>query len=45
MLDGRMDLRAVEPHVAHDRARGRDLRLRDTAVGLGHVAHDLERGA
>ena len=44
MRDGRMDLRAVEPQLRHDLARRGDLRLRDAAVGLGHVAHDFERG-
>ena len=44
MPDGRVDLRAVEPQLRHDLARGRDLRLRDAPVGLGHVPHDFERG-
>ena len=44
MRDGRVDLRAVEPQLRHDLARGGDLRLGDAAVGLGDVAHDLERG-
>ena len=43
--DGRVDLRAVEPQLRHDLARGGDLRLGDAPVGLGDVAHDLERGA
>src|SRR5690242_1919918 len=41
MLDGRVDLRAVELHVVHDLARGGDLGLRDAAIGLRDVAHDL----
>ena len=45
VLDRGVDLRAVEPQLRHHLARGGDLRLRDAAVGLGDVAHDLERGA
>jgi phosphoribosylaminoimidazole-succinocarboxamide synthase len=41
MLDGRVDLRAIELHVVHDLARGGNLRLGDAAVGLGHVPHDF----
>ena len=43
MRNGRVYLRAVEPQLRHDLARRGDLRLRDAAIGLGHVAHDLER--
>ena len=44
MRDGGVDLRAVEPQLRHHLARRGDLRLGDAAVGLGDVAHDLERG-
>ena len=37
-----VDLHAVEPEFRHHLARGGDLRFGDTAVGLGHVAHDFE---
>ena len=43
--DGRVDLRAVEPQLRHDLARGGDFRLGNAAVGLGDVAHDFEGGA
>ena len=44
MRDGGVDLHAVEPQLRHDLARGGDLGFGDAAVGLGDVAHDLERG-
>ena len=44
MVDGGVDLHAVEAQLGHHLARGRDLVLGHAAVGLGDVAHDLERG-
>ena len=43
MRDGRVNLRAVEAQLRHHLARRGDLRLRDAAIGLGDVPHDLER--
>jgi phosphoribosylaminoimidazole-succinocarboxamide synthase len=44
MGDGSVDLHARESQLRHHLARGGDLGLGDTPVGLGDVPHDFERG-
>ena len=44
-LDRELHFALAEPELAHHRARGADLVLRDAAVGLGEMTHRLERGA
>ena len=44
-LDRELHFALAEPELAHHRARRADLVLGDAAVGLGEMAHDLERGA